>query len=744
MLQIYLQDDKALIFEENGTKLAICTRPSVLSENDDVFIFFNAGGAKYNRRRDYSNIEVGGIVYPSATETVGAIGELASVFSPPGGSGSPTPGDVTIGQVDSRITAHNTSPTAHNDIRTILNTAIQSATIGTTPVPKVGTELQFPEYPTVPTIPTVPENIITSPNETIKHIISISKEDYEDLKNANELDEHTLYNITNDDEEDNETPTCECEDNKGVPGIYNQVSGAPANEFEFNDLQEFLDEKVNNRIFDDDLTILVAEDTVGDLLITNVLFTEIKEFVINAYHKLGNDVTINNINGQSYLIIESPVADNLRISNSGNTQLIGGDYGYVRVDSGNCMIRPLDSSGLININELVVSAPAVCTLTSIAGYTINIGDLQHSGTILINYLSEGDIIIGSITNSNGTIIDNRAGHPDETYQRNKVIVPGTYTQVSGTPANIFEFNDLQEFLDTRINGGKCGGAITININDAGSSAGINFINIDASVTINYLTGFTTSAKNIFYSRIGGYLAVNFDSEGLNVGGHLFSECRRTQIMGKADLERLDADDMFSLVIGGVNDTELNIGWRLTIRGNCNVTALTIAPATCKITMAELDNFGILAIGEGTEVEYPSVTARSQGIVINENADRENETYIRRGEGENTFSTTIDTANPQILWSGSSFSLSTPIDGTVIAPENGWVTLTAGVTGSASTFGLIRIDVNGYAHVLSWFKTASIYSSGTLSMSGLGYIIAFIAGASAGYATGLKLGPIIFK
>jgi len=88
MLKIYLENGNTLIFEENGKKVSIIRQPNILSENDKVYLYYNAGTARYYEAwKYYYDIEVEGIIYGTASETVGAIGDLCAVFNAGGGGG---------------------------------------------------------------------------------------------------------------------------------------------------------------------------------------------------------------------------------------------------------------------------------------------------------------------------------------------------------------------------------------------------------------------------------------------------------------------------------------------------------------------------------------------------------------------------------------------------------------------------------------------------------------------------------
>jgi len=64
-------------------------------------------------------------------------------------------------------------------------------------------------------------------------------------------------------------------DTVGISGVYTEVEGVPANEFEFNDKQAFLDEKINNRRFKGNLLIRFTQPFTEDIAIIGVIHNAI-------------------------------------------------------------------------------------------------------------------------------------------------------------------------------------------------------------------------------------------------------------------------------------------------------------------------------------------------------------------------------------------------------------------------------------------------------------------------------------
>jgi len=112
MLKVYLENEAALVFENSkGEKCAV--PPSVvfigdkiISVGNNVRILISVGGIRLDEYLYYSRIQVSGVIYSSAPETVAAITKLCSVFKPGGGDGS---GVSVHNQLNGRSAA-NTHP----------------------------------------------------------------------------------------------------------------------------------------------------------------------------------------------------------------------------------------------------------------------------------------------------------------------------------------------------------------------------------------------------------------------------------------------------------------------------------------------------------------------------------------------------------------------------------------------------------------------------------------------------------
>jgi hypothetical protein len=123
MLKVYLENEAALVFEDSkGEKCAV--PPSVvfigdkiISVGNKVRILIQVGGIRLDEYLHYSGIEVSGVIYSSATETVAAITKLCSVFKPGGGDGTGSQTGVTITDLESAITTHNTDENAHEYLK---------------------------------------------------------------------------------------------------------------------------------------------------------------------------------------------------------------------------------------------------------------------------------------------------------------------------------------------------------------------------------------------------------------------------------------------------------------------------------------------------------------------------------------------------------------------------------------------------------------------------------------------------
>jgi len=96
MLKIYLESGNVLTFEQSGTKISTAVKPDVIASKNDICIFFNSGGTRYERKVKYSDVEVDGVVYNSPQEVVVAIANLCAGFKVGGGDGAGSQGSNNI------------------------------------------------------------------------------------------------------------------------------------------------------------------------------------------------------------------------------------------------------------------------------------------------------------------------------------------------------------------------------------------------------------------------------------------------------------------------------------------------------------------------------------------------------------------------------------------------------------------------------------------------------------------------
>jgi len=75
----------------------------------------------------------------------------------------------------------------------------------------------------------------------------------------------------------------------GKPGVYRQVVGTPTNEYEFNDLQTFINNNIRNRWFNGNVIIEIYQNVPQGIIISNVAGKEGSYFSISFYARvLGN------------------------------------------------------------------------------------------------------------------------------------------------------------------------------------------------------------------------------------------------------------------------------------------------------------------------------------------------------------------------------------------------------------------------------------------------------------------------
>ena len=210
---------------------------------------------------------------------------------------------------------------------------------------------------------------------------------------------------------------------QGIPGTYTQVSGTPASEFEFNDLQAFLDAKINGRDFDGYLEINIsgADDTTSDILLYNVHFVKRDTFRINATRQIGAGFTIANIKGPHEFAFDSSAVktcNDLLIHTVPVLRFEGNsNFGHANiVASPRTFLGYASPSASINFDSLNVNLGST-VVTHHLDTIVNIPTMYVIGVFIIQS-NTTNLTVGSIDiASPGMIIDNRPGRPLETYQR---------------------------------------------------------------------------------------------------------------------------------------------------------------------------------------------------------------------------------------------------------------------------------------------------------------------------------------
>ena len=307
----------------------------------------------------------------------------------------------------------------------------------------------------------------------------------------------------------------------GIAGTYTQIPAGetPANEFEFNsNFQDFLNEKINNRHFDGEITIKLERPHASATLIRGVngnkttsayyasLYIESEYRIANTLRAVDcgvrirfictGDIACNNVSFYGCESIETYGPADYGSAASGSTFSIVKRFAIGNSENPckftNSIINfGLGSTGQIGSNEnftVTVAGGAWLTLTS---------------------ASEGGNV--TVESNNGKITDNRPGHElDSSMRKSKFYgVPGIYTQ--GTDFDGPDLPTFQEFIDANISNRNFDGAVTLELHQNELPAN------DDHVIQNILIGDNTLVINSSV-RLGRYLhikgivgAVNIES-----------------------------------------------------------------------------------------------------------------------------------------------------------------------------------------------------------------------------------------
>jgi len=226
---------------------------------------------------------------------------------------------------------------------------------------------------------------------------------------------------------------------KGVAGTYTQVSGTPANEFEFNSFQAFLDEKINNRFFDSPVTINLTRNITDRIELKNVMTTRRYltqppgatiegGLTINSEFQLADMFQINNCSFTTLSINRPNLTDrvaNLITVNNTRRLTVNGRGLIQRMDTYNsdtwCGNFAADTTrGLDIVDYQLQGGMALILCISPEFRMRSISHLNGTYTIGQNVPATFNPSITKGDNFRSNIIDNRPGRPLETYQRKEV------------------------------------------------------------------------------------------------------------------------------------------------------------------------------------------------------------------------------------------------------------------------------------------------------------------------------------
>jgi len=209
---------------------------------------------------------------------------------------------------------------------------------------------------------------------------------------------------------------------KGVAGYYKQVAGVPANEFEFNDLQEFLDKKINNKWFDGYVDIDIHFPGDDALRLYNIKTVgSASGFWLGFYVPYSHVMYFSNLFGDFGIWTMQPeVGQILHCFNVSSLTL-----------SGDGVTSGLNMFGGLQIYDSTVQLQRAI-FGNVTSYRSNIYAMMSGAPVSISILYQqgGHIFIGTgvdfnvdyIIELSGVVIDNRPNHPLDTFVR-KTIEP---------------------------------------------------------------------------------------------------------------------------------------------------------------------------------------------------------------------------------------------------------------------------------------------------------------------------------
>lgn len=215
---------------------------------------------------------------------------------------------------------------------------------------------------------------------------------------------------------------------RGVAGTYEMVSGAPATDFEFDDFQAFLDEKINNRFFDAPVTIVLdAGDINSDIYIGNIHFNRTATLTIESHNRVGNTVSVVDVQTDMYVVFDCRagiLSTNMRLACC-RVQLIGQasiGSGLTQLTVGALLVLGGAAADNISLANMSIGISSEVHLSA-TNPTIGVGgSFGVSGLLNIPAGTTNFTAANLSTTNRGMIIDSRPMHPGETYVRS--VEPG--------------------------------------------------------------------------------------------------------------------------------------------------------------------------------------------------------------------------------------------------------------------------------------------------------------------------------
>ena len=462
---------------------------------------------------------------------------------------------------------------------------------------------------------------------------------------------------------------------KGVAGTY--VQGT-----DFDDLQEFLDAKVNNKWFESQIRIDVnGAMPPANVTVSNVLVSG-GSLRIQSGVKVAETLTFNNIKGQVLLYGATGVvfADNLNSNYVTRIDL------NTDITFGNGVIRGYMRLGAENITATFTGNLTVESETGHINVQANrtlhvVGNFLNAN--LLTLRDGSNFIVDGTISDYVQIVDNRPNRPLETFARkNEAMtkgVPGVYTQIPAdqAPSNEFEFNsDIQDFLDININNRMFSDGFTINVTRT-YSGDVTMHNVLGGIGTYAINSSVPIGNRLYLRDISRpvYMTLSDDVQIVGTSCEIFKT--RASIRGNGTFPILTIASSSLVLISDTPDSNISVTNYLSV-SNTGGFRIPVS-ANSRTSINRLTGDGMVTIYPGANCEITDLSS-FYGMVINGNQDREHETFRRKGGGgdDNTFTTVPDYAAPIKVIPGA-------INTIITIPEDGFVQAVFAGTNVASVY-----------------------------------------------------------